>query len=774
MLKLKGYQKRTLEELKEFLTDTSKLITSSHLETEKALKLIFTLKNESEPYKSIPDSVNTPYICIKIPTGGGKTLVGAHSLSVIFDNYLQDKNGKGLVMWFVPSDAIRTQTLKNLQDRQHFYRETIDNKFGNSVKVLTLEQALTLQKSDIQNNLCIVVASLQAFRRTDKQWLKVFQNNGALLSHFENLIEDTNFLDKDESGEVLYSLGNVIKINNPLVIVDEGHNAQTLLSFDMLRQLNPSFVLEYTATPRSESNVLVKILASELKAEKMVKIPIYLANATQWQEAIRDGVEQRAKLEKLANNEKKQTKEYIRPIALIQAEQEKEDTDKIYVDKLKTFLLEEMKIDPEEIAIKTAKNDEIEGIDLLSPKCKIRYILTVNALKEGWDCPFAYVLISVANIGSKLAVEQTIGRILRLPHAMNKKNLDLNYSFVYTSSESFSKASSAVINGLEDNGYSRADLRENKGKIVAEKVEFERFIKDKDIEIPEIASASQKAALSFTRDLIGETFKVYEHHEPFTINFHDDQNQRVKIDIDKENGIYRITQGKLLIVLYPEDFSVEEVSSWLKRNVRHTVISSTEMGQYIDIALKDLSKKYTIEELSLNRFHIKERVQEEIQIILDKYAKESFSKLLKKGDINVTSAFYTPEVKIMIARMSSEHFQKHLFERAGYLNGEETEFAMRLDVLDNVLWWFRSREKEDFYLQGWRSGKFYPDFIIKTKKGAYILAEYKGSDRLSNDDTSYKEELGKLWEKLNGGKNKFFLVGKTSVDNILKEIANID
>jgi len=771
MLQLKAYQKRTLEELKEFLVDTNKLVTTSKLEPEKALKLIFSLKNEVDPYKSIPDSVNTPYICIKIPTGGGKTLVGAHSLSVIFDNYLHDKNGKGLVMWFVPSDAIRTQTLKNLQDREHPYRETIDDKFGNSVKVLTLEQALAIQKSDIQNNLCIVVASLQAFRRTDKQWLKVFQNNGALLSHFENLVEDITFLDKDEEDQPVYSLGNVIKINNPLVILDEGHNVQTSLSFEMLYALNPSFILEYTATPRSESNVLIKVLASELKAEKMVKIPIYLANATQWQEAIRDGVDQRNKLEKLANAEKRQTKEYIRPIALIQAEQEKEDEGKLYVEKLKTFLVDEMKIDAEEIAIKTAKNDEIEGINLLSSKCKIRYILTVNALKEGWDCPFAYVLVSVANIGSKLAVEQTMGRILRLPQATEKKNLDLNYSFVYTSSESFSKASSAVINGLEANGYSRADLRENKGKVVAEKVEFDRFVEDKNIKVNELSSVSQKAPLSFARDLIGELFKIYEHFKPFDIDFHDDQNRKIKIDIDKEKGVYRIIQDKLVIVLYPEDFSLEEVSAWLRRNVRHTIISSAEMAQYIDLVVKDLAKKHSVEELSLNRFRLKERIQEEVQIILNNYAKTTFDKLLKKGDINVESSAYSPEEKIMIGRLSTEHFQRHLFERAGHLNGEETEFAMRIDVLDNVLWWFRSREKEDYYIQGWRSGKFYPDFIIKTKKGAYILAEYKGGDRLSNDDTSYKEELGQLWQKLNKEKNKFFLVGKANMDSVLKEIA---
>src|SRR3989338_5197411 len=153
MLQLKLYQQRTLNELKEFLVDTNKLVSGSKIEPEKALKLVFNIRNETETYKSLPDLVNTPYLCIKIPTGGGKTLVASYSLSVIFDNYLQDKNGKGLVMWYVPSDAIRTQTLSNLQNREHSYREALDTKFGNNVKVLTLEEALTIQKSDLQNNL---------------------------------------------------------------------------------------------------------------------------------------------------------------------------------------------------------------------------------------------------------------------------------------------------------------------------------------------------------------------------------------------------------------------------------------------------------------------------------------------------------------------------------------------------------------------------------------------------------------------------------------------
>lgn len=277
MLTLKKYQSRTLQELEEFL------VNASTLKGERGIRLAYLdqVGDEERHYKPIEKLEEAPFICVKIPTGGGKTLVACHSLPVILDKYLKDKNGKGLVLWFVPSDAIRSQTLKNIKDRNHPYREVLDSKFGNNVKVFTIEEALSITKSDIQNNLCIVVASLAAFRRTDTLWLKVFQNNGSLLSHFENLVEDTNFFEKDSEGEIVYSLANVIKMNNPLVIVDEGHNAQTQLSFEMLQKLNPSFILEFTATPRAESNVLVKVLASELKAEKMVKIPIYLDNVSQ-------------------------------------------------------------------------------------------------------------------------------------------------------------------------------------------------------------------------------------------------------------------------------------------------------------------------------------------------------------------------------------------------------------------------------------------------------------------------------------------------------------
>ncbi len=96
---------------------------------------------------------------------------------------------------------------------------------------------------------------------------------------------------------------------------------------------------------------------------------------------------------------------------------------------------------------------------------------------------------------------------------------------------------------------------------------------------------------------------------------------------------------------------------------------------------------------------------------------------------------------------------------------------MRLDALENIAWWYRNREKEDFYLQGFKPGKFYPDFIVKTKFGNYMLVEYKGEDRLTNEDTEYKVQLGKIWEQLSEGKRKFYLVNEKSSDEVLKQIS---
>src|SRR5574343_581152 len=149
---------------------------------------------------------------------------------------------------------------------------------------------------------------------------------------------------------------------------------------------------------------------------------------------------------------------YIRPIVLFQA-QPKTNDDNTTFEKLKQNLLE-AGIPKEQIKIKTANIDELKGIDLMSKECEVRYIITINALKEGWDCPFAYILASLADKSSSVDVEQILGRVLRQPYVQRHKSFQLNLSYVLTASAKFNETLQSIVKGLQASGFSEKDYRQ--------------------------------------------------------------------------------------------------------------------------------------------------------------------------------------------------------------------------------------------------------------------------------------------------------------------------
>ena len=298
MIDLKDYQKQTVLEFEDYLKKMRLFKeTNPHIAIFDQIQRL----QQSESFYNI-QGIDSPFICIKIPTGGGKTLVSCHLLNSLYSEYLHSKNEKGIVMWLVPTDAIRTQTISALKDSLHPYRQSLNQFFSGNVLVYDFKESQSIKKTDIQDNLCIVVTTFSTFRITDKDGRKAFDQNGNLLEHFLDVSNENLLMDED--GNVIESLVNVIRMNNPVVILDEGHNTKTELSYDMLRNFNPRFILEYTATPRPQSNVLVNITAQQLKDEKMVKIPIYLYNVAQWQATMTHGVAKRNHLEKIAKKRK--------------------------------------------------------------------------------------------------------------------------------------------------------------------------------------------------------------------------------------------------------------------------------------------------------------------------------------------------------------------------------------------------------------------------------------------------------------------------------------
>ena len=766
MIELKQYQHQTISEFEDYLKRMR-----AFRENDAHITIFDQIQRQKQNEKlyNIQD-VNSPFICIKIPTGGGKTLVACHLLNSLYQEYLRTKNEKGIVMWLVPTDAIRTQTLSTLNDSLHPYRQALNQFFSENILVYDFKESQSIKKTDIQNNLCIIVATFSAFRTTNKEGRKAYVQNGNLLEHFldgsnENLI-------KDEDGNVIESLVNVIRMNNPVVILDEGHNAKTKLSYKMLKDFNPSFVLEYTATPRPQSNVLVNITGQQLKDEKMVKIPIYIHNIAGWEETMTRGIAKRNHLEKIAKKEKS---EYIRPIVLIQAEQEKQNDKKIYVGQIKNHLVSEQGIDSEEIAIRTGTQNELRGIDLYSKKCKIRYIITVQALKEGWDNAFAYILISVANMASKVSVEQTIGRILRLSKQQEKKNQELNCSYVYTSSRIFEESARAVEKGLLQNGYSKKDFKRLTDKIQSKEI-YERAICDDDIKIPCIAIKDKKLRrLNFHDDLLGCDFKLNTQEVPNEYIFYFDENKTKKIDIKQGDELTNSVQTSLDIVYQNKNFDKIRLLNWLDKKIKRIEYSQMDKREYLKKIINHAIEKEKIPlfTLSINCYTLRDIINIQIDKLEHIQAKKKFLELEKSERLLMDEIQYCPEQTLEINNISEELFKLHLFDRAGVMNNEELYLTLKIDGLENIVWWYRNMEKKDFYIQGWQKFRFYPDFIIKTTSGKYVVVEYKGKNLLTNDDTKYKKKIAEKWVELAGDKYLFFLIDRDTIEQFMTDVEKL-
>ncbi len=454
-MELKPYQKAVISDLTRYL----QLLNEKH-STSKAYTALWNEKNvlvdggvNGMPFyrTQIP---GTPGVCFKVPTGGGKTFLAASSIKPIFDS-MPVSRAKAVV-WLVPSDAILTQTYAALSNPDHPYRQKIDTDFGSRVEVYSKTQLLNGQNFNptaVVEQLSIFVLSYDSFRTSKKDGRKAFQENGNLAT-FPKQMTDKSFLlpNTDET-----ALIQVIRGLNPVVIVDESHHATSTLSVEMLKNFNPCFVLDLTATPKKNSNIISFVDAIQLKKANMVKLPVIVYNRKTQNDVFADAIGIRQKLELQAVKDQQVTGRYIRPIVLFQA-QPKNAADSTTYQRIKDTLID-AGIPENQIAIKTADKDALKNVDLRSPDCPIRYIITVNALKEGWDCPFAYVLATVANRTSTVDVEQILGRVLRLPDTKKNPSNVLNLSYVITCSANFYQTLDKVVAGLNNAGFSSKDYR---------------------------------------------------------------------------------------------------------------------------------------------------------------------------------------------------------------------------------------------------------------------------------------------------------------------------
>ena len=450
---LKSYQTAALSALSTFLRESTMVGASSAFQQQAGISY------QAQPFGEIP------CVCLRIPTGGGKTLLASHAIVQMARDW--QSNDAPVAVWLVPSDAIRSQTLTALQTPGHPYRTALEEAYGQRLQVCDLDRVSTLSPTDWGRHTIVVVATIQSFRVELADTRNVYAFSEAFERHFKSLsaekiarlkdVPDAFVKDEDVSdansplkafvGQPRYSLANWLALQNPLIVVDEAHNTRTENSFIALKRLNPSAILELTATPLPhQSNVLYHVSAQELQAENMIKLPITLReHAEGWQAAVFGAVQTRQWLETEAQQAQAAGDAYVRPIILFQAQNV---NDAMPPEVLRQHLLNELHIPAEQIAIATGSQRDLDGVDVSSPTSPLRFIITVQALREGWDCPFAYVLCSLQPLSSATAVEQLLGRVLRMPYAKRRGRESLNHAYAHVCEATFAHAASALVDKL--------------------------------------------------------------------------------------------------------------------------------------------------------------------------------------------------------------------------------------------------------------------------------------------------------------------------------------
>ncbi len=761
---------------------------------------LFISKNQEQTlasYKSRFSGMGRPVpnICFKVPTGGGKTLLATAGIERINTRFFE--RNTGFVLWVVPSDSIYKQTLKALTNRESLYRQTLDRASAGKVKIL--QKTDSFHPQDTENFLCVMLLMLQSAGRQSKETLRIFRNSGKfpyffpeINAHYENqkLLDICPNLDIGEplfpgskNISIKQSLGNVLKLVQPLIVIDEGHRAYTEKAKNALMDFNPRFILELSATPNKkshESNVLVSVSGGELKKEEMIKLPINIYNlkSKDWKKALAKGYETLQSLSKSA--EKLQTIEsrYIRPVQLIRVERTGKDQREkkfIHAEDVREYLIKNFNVNPLEIRVKSAFQDELKDEDLLSEYSRVRYIITKEALKEGWDCPFAYILTILSKTKAPVAIEQMIGRVLRQPETRQTGIEALNQSYIVCMDQDTNQAVEGIRKGLENEGMDglAGEIKAlGSGKETIRQVNIKRRKPFRGLKIflPKVLHRDRKnfKELSYEEDLLfpidwqnlrlRRDFTLYENPPDISHTQVDIKEQMKLIHSFCENEEEKVSED------YNKDFG------FICQRLSDIIPNPWNISVTVDKALASLKRKHGKEKIYSNRFYILDCLRNDLQSQISQKTEKIFRKKLKNNEIifKLVSAgdsdlnwemAKTLNLSVsgedtLLRRKSNGDLQLSLFEdiykNEFKFNDLEKRVAWYLDEDSAIKWWHRIIERQDWYLQGWQKHKIYPDFLIcvkssKNGNASFSILETKGQHLMGNPDTKYKKKLFDLF-----------------------------
>ncbi|MGI4789027.1 MAG: DEAD/DEAH box helicase [Janthinobacterium lividum] len=800
-MELKAYQERVMLEVGDYLDALAHARTSvPDYASQEAWRVV---KGGMLPApRRTGTGADLPTICLKVPTGGGKTLLATQVLGLAYKTLLPERNGAGLALWIVPSDQIYKDTLKALKDRNHPYRQGLEYALSRRVEVWEKNEIVRLTPAQLGSGLNILLLKLQGTNRSDKETLKFFRDSsGSIPAHFppeddpdahralKERIPNLDMLAEDsQTGSYLAktSVANLVRLNAPVVILDEGHKWTSRLARETVEGFNPTLVVELSATPpKGEANELCKVTGAALLAEDMIKLPINVSNSGQqsWHNCLTEARDKREELARFGREYYATGKPLIRPIVLVQVERTGKDQrgpGVIHSEDVKEYLIQRLSIPEQNVKIKSSDKDDIEGIDLMVEDCPVEWIITKAALQEGWDCPFAYILVSLNNTQSKQSMTQLVGRVLRQPFVEKTPFRELNESYVYCLRQRAEAVVQDVRAALEKEGYegdaaSVMDRSEGSTASLMQTATMqERFRQvyrqpfEGRIFLPRFCVRGEQGdeELDYFRHLLSAAKpEEFDYAAVAEWDFADDltaareQFYRVNLNIDGD--------ALLPLGITDKPSAVGETDAqtraWLVANLELDWFSVRQMRPVVERVCDLLPQ--VAGQLALVRFRLLEKTKGLILQQTDLQTERRFRALHEQGHLFfflqcVECRFEIPRVVERrrlrpLLRGDFTPLQKNLFD---YQPDDDNEYektvALYLDNRPEVLWWYRNIVgRDEFSIQGYKRYRIRPDFVVQQAEGeapkpTVLVVESKGKQLKGNLDTEYKRHVADYFTKV--------------------------
>lgn len=693
---------------------------------------------------------NIPLV-FKSPTGSGKTIMLAQFLRDIVSDPRFQGNDVAFV-WFSFSEDSYEQSKKKLFD------------YYGGASELDLIDLNDLSREKLHQNDVFFI-NWQKIKGKSKDSRKLRRENEQGLT-FDNFINETHEVER--------------KI---VVIIDEEHiGSDTDLALEVVDGLiKPKITLRVSATPkyiptRAETAGYVEVKRSDVVEAGLIKEKIVFQTEEDLKQKAVKKLDQDEMLLELAYSKRKELIDLykkigveVNPLVLIQlpnddqANKETSDTTK------QTIVLEYLKrkgVKNDEVAVWLSKEKEnLE--DLEKHNSPVSFLLFKQAAATGWDCPRASVLVMFREIKNPTFAIQTVGRILRMPFGTHFANPELNLGYLYTN-------------------YKR-------NEVLAE------YAKSKTENRPAINGSYRKKSVVPIK--LESVFMTRTDYNDLGDSFQNTFKQVAdkKLDTKKLNLKPKVTNG-LIVGVEIDDYDnfakelFEEGGSYDEEMSRHDLerlynllcfkIVAKQTDENRKFAperswgkLKTALNIYLMENLKLSRTDVYKVIVNDLvgetgalaPVIGDALLayrpvreqevnkKAARAKRVEHIEIPREALFFTDQYEGLAVEKSA--MEPFWFEKsqAGLFGGNDNEknFIKFLESPQNksVIWWHKNGDNgsEHFSISYYNPDEnkeklFYPDWIIKTKKGV-IIVDTKAGITAESNDTKYKAEALQEWLK---------------------------